>query len=54
MRHRIVKKIGNSWFIRLNPIDLVDFALSEGDTLDIEDCLIVYHNAKKKRTSKGK
>ena len=52
MRHRIVKKIGNSWFIRLSPIDLIDFSLTEGDTLDIEDCLIVYHNGKKKKKIK--
>jgi hypothetical protein len=39
MRNRIIKKIGNSWFIKLSPIDIKDFSLSEGDTIDLESSL---------------
>jgi len=47
-RQREVRKIGNSWFIKLNPIDVEDFNLKIGDKLDIEDCLIIDHGRKKK------
>lgn len=39
MRNRIIKKIGNSWFIKLSPTDIKDFHLSEGDEIDLESSL---------------
>ena len=47
-REREVRKIGNSWFVKLNPIDIEDFKLEIGDKLDLEDCLIINHGRKKK------
>ena len=52
MRQRKIKKIGNSWFVQLNPVDLTDYEMKEGDIVDIEDCLVIHYNAKKKRRSK--
>lgn len=46
MRNRIVKKIGNSWFIKLDPSDIKDFNLKAFDTVNIEDIL---KNAKPKK-----
>jgi len=37
VRKRIIKKIGNSWFIKLEPIDLKDFGITVGDEVDIDD-----------------
>jgi len=48
MRKREIKKYGDSFVIKLFPIDLKDFNLSVGDTIDIEDMVIV----KKKEVKK--
>ena len=37
MRKRIIKKYGNTWVIKLEPSDVKDFGLAEGDSVDIED-----------------
>ena len=47
MKNRPVKKIGNSWFIKLAPIDHKDYHLEEGDMLDIETALLL-HTEKQK------
>lgn len=39
-RYRQVGKYGNTWVIKLNPIDIVDLHLSEGDIVDLEDVVI--------------
>ena len=36
MRQRIIKKYGDSWVIKLAPIDMKDFDLKDGDEVDIE------------------
>ena len=41
MRKREIKKIGNSWFIKLSPADLKDLELKEGIFVDIDDITIV-------------
>jgi len=48
-RIRSIKKMGSSHYILLSPADLLDFNLSEGDKIDIEDILIF---GKKKLRSK--
>jgi len=37
MRLRKITKVGGSWFIKLEPADLKDLNLKEGDFVDIED-----------------
>ena len=37
MRMRKIAKVGNSFCIRLAPVDLRDLKLKEGDFVDIED-----------------
>ena len=37
MRKRIIKKYGNTWVIKLEPSDVKDFGLIEGDMVDIDD-----------------
>lgn len=48
MRQRPVKMIAGIWTIKLTPIDVSDFGLSEGDLIDIEDLVIKKKEAKKK------
>jgi len=50
-RNRTIRKVGNSWFIKLNPIDILDYELKEGDIVNVEDCLVIY-NVRKKRSKK--
>ena len=50
VRIRKIKKIGNSWFIKLNPSDVLDYNLSEGDLIEIEDALMFGKKNKKRRT----
>ena len=38
-RQRIIKQYGNTWVIKLEPIDVIDFGLVEGDKIDIEDLI---------------
>ena len=40
MRKRTIKKYGNTWIIKLEPSDVKDFDLKEGDVVDIDDLLI--------------
>lgn len=47
MRLREVRKIGNSWFIKLDPADVKDFNLDEGNKMDIEDILIINNNKRR-------
>ena len=39
MRKRTIKKYGNTWIIKLEPSDVKDFKLKEGDVVDIEESL---------------
>lgn len=39
-RLREIKKYGDSWIIKLNPIDAKDFDLKEGEEIDIEDMIV--------------
>lgn len=54
MRNRIVKKIGNSWFIKLEPTDIKDFNLKVYDLVDIEDSLENVSAKKKHKEGKKK
>lgn len=54
MKNRPIKKIGNSWFIRLAPIDCKDYNLIEGDMIDLEPSLFIYLQNKNKETKGGK
>jgi len=49
MRLREIKKYGDSFVIKLFPIDLQDFNLSVGDTVDIEDLVIIKQQKEEKR-----
>jgi len=53
MKNRPIKKIGNSWFIRLAQIDVKDYQLQEGDEIDLESALLL-HIEKKVKGSKRK
>lgn len=46
-RYRQIKKYGDTWIIKLNPIDAVDFQLKEGYEVDIEDMIIKKKEVKK-------
>ena len=50
MKNRPIRKIGNSWFIRLAPVDIKDYNIEEGDEIDIEPSLFLHiqHNGRKK------
>lgn len=37
MRKRKIQKYGNSYAIKLEPSDIKDFGLREGDIVDIDD-----------------
>lgn len=37
MRKREVKLYGNTWIIKLDPTDVKDYGLIEGDMVDIDD-----------------
>jgi len=40
-RYRTIKKYGDTWIIKLMPIDAVDFGIKEGDEVDIENIIIL-------------
>jgi antitoxin component of MazEF toxin-antitoxin module len=42
MKNRPIKKIGNSWFIRLAQIDVKDYQLQEGQDIDLESALLLH------------
>lgn len=41
MRRRKIKKIGNSYFIALAKSDMLDFGLTEGDIVDIDELNLI-------------
>ncbi len=41
MRQRKIKKIGNSYFIALSKIDVLDFGLKVDDIVDIDDLALI-------------
>jgi len=47
MRNRIIRKVGNSWYIKLEPTDIKDFNLNLHDLVDIEEALKNAHSKKK-------
>jgi len=46
MRKRKIGKYGNAWVIKLKPIDVQDFEMSEGDLVDIEDLNLIKEKKK--------
>lgn len=48
-RFRTIKKYGDTWVIKLNPIDAVDFGLEEGDQIDIEDITILKNKQRRQK-----
>ena len=46
MKNRQIKKYGDTWVIKLAPIDHKDYDLHEGDMIDIESSLFLHiqHN----------
>jgi len=51
-RMRVIKKYGDTWIIKLDPIDASDYGLAEGDKVDIEDLGFLQQKAKKKEANK--
>lgn len=49
MRKRKIKMVGNSWFIKLDPADVKDFDLEEGDEFDVELCLMKGNGSGRRR-----
>jgi hypothetical protein len=47
MKNRQIRKYGDTWIIKLAPIDSKDYSLKEGDFIDIETALIL-HTQKQK------
>lgn len=47
MRIRTIKKYGDSWVIKLDPSDVRDFQLIEGDKVDIDDLSLIKMKSKK-------
>ena len=50
MRRRTIKKYGNTWVIKLETGDVIDFGLVEGDIVDIDDLNLI--EVKEKREKK--
>lgn len=40
-RYRLITKYGTSYVVRLNPQDMKDMNLEEGDKMDIEEAEII-------------
>ena len=40
-RIRTIKKYGDTWVIKLMPLDAVDLELNIGDEVDVEDMVII-------------
>lgn len=40
VRYREIKKYGDTWIIKLEPIDAKDFEIKVGDMVDIENAVI--------------
>jgi len=47
MRKRKIKKYGNTWVIKLSPVDIDDFGLVEGDKVDIDDLNMIEQKKEK-------
>ena len=47
MKNRQIKKYGDSWVIKLAPIDHKDYELEEGDMIDLETSLLLHVEKKK-------
>jgi uncharacterized membrane-anchored protein len=41
MRKRTIKKYGDTWIIKLDPADVRDFGLVEGDQVDLDDLQLI-------------
>lgn len=54
MKKRPIRKIGNSWFIRLAPVDVKDYQIEEGDEIDIEPSLFLHIHPQVKKEKKQK
>lgn len=55
MRKRQITKVGNSWFIKLAPSDVVDFGFVRGDFVDLDDLHLIEQEkikSKKRRSKK--
>jgi hypothetical protein len=50
MKNREIIKYGNSWCIRLAPIDILDYNLKEGAMIDLESALLLH--VEKQRSNK--
>lgn len=48
MRQRKIQKYGHSYAIKLEPADMKDFGLVEGDIIDIDDLNLLKQENKKK------
>lgn len=48
-RIRTIGIYGNSWVIKLSPIDVKDYGLKEGDEVNVEDMILM----RKKRGDKN-
>jgi len=46
-RIRTIGRYGNAWVIKINPTDVKDLQLREGDEVDIEDIIIKVKGEKK-------
>ncbi len=42
MKNREIIKYGNSWCVRLAPIDVLDYQLKEGEVIDMESALLLH------------
>lgn len=42
MKNRQIRKYGDTWIIKLSPIDHKDYNLHEGDMIDIESSLLLH------------
>ena len=49
MKNRLIRKYGNSYIIRLSPIDIKDYNIKLGDYIDLEPSLFLYSQEKQKK-----
>ena len=52
MRLRQIKQYGNTWVIKLEPTDMDDFGLVQGEKVDIENLFILHQIKDKKKEVK--
>ena len=53
-RLRSIGKYGNSFVIKLTPLDMKDLQLQEGDEIDIEDMVILNKPSRSIKSKEGK